>query len=179
MKITFDRKSDGLVVRFAEEKSLGRWFNVVFTLALFAFAQLYLAFDPSISNQSIGARETIGLVISIFPLGYLFVAIRNLFGAYELEISPESLTLRRRVGPFASRRSFKREDVDWLAFSPEVKAYKSHEDSALSVLVRQNVMPIGFAHTITPDEATRVFGELAKGPQWMTSLIRPVGTAPF
>lgn len=124
MKITFDRKSDALSVRFVEEKSLSRWLQLIFASALFAVCEIYAARNLPIIAPT---------VVSIIPLAYLFAATRNLFGAYELEISTASLTVKRRIGPFASSRSYKREDVDWLAFSPEVIGYRSRQDSSLAI----------------------------------------------
>jgi len=171
MKITFDRKSNGLAIRFVEEKTAGRWLRLVIVLLIAFLLGTYLAFV---------LPEVVAWVIfGIYSLGFLFVALRNLFGVYELDISTEGLTLKRGLGPFASNCHYMCADVDWLAFSPEVNAYRNHQDSSLAILVRQNVTARAFAHTITPHEATLVFDELRAGPDWIARLIRPVGTLPL
>lgn len=172
MKITFDQKGDRLSVRFVEERTVGRWLSLLLAICIAALAEAAIAVT---TQRNIVACVAIGALCC----GFIFVALRNLFSVCEMEISPQNLSLTRRLGFFSNASRFVRADVDWLGYAPELNGYQNHQDSGLLILVRQNVMPIPFARTITPDEARAVFTELKNRTDWIGPLIRPVGTPPF
>jgi len=98
----------------------------------------------------------------------LFIVLRQQFGTSVLTeglrvFEPTCLSCRRT-------RSFPRSDVERLGYEPEA----GQDDAALALMVRTVMMPLRFAHGISPSEAEQVFSSLTSGECWIGNEIRSV-----
>jgi hypothetical protein len=105
----------------------------------------------------------------------LFIVLRQQYGTSVLTIAGDFVSLNRHVLGAGRTRRFPRSDVERLGYEPEA----GQDDAALALMVRTVMMPLRFAHGITPPEAEQVFSSLESGGCWIGSQIRPVGTAMF
>ena len=169
MKVEYKTSDAGLDVKFIEEHSVSKWLGLVAAL-LFLIFFIVIAL---VSNLGVMTYFGIALLLAVIS-NRLYV----LFGISGLQLTKDRLILTRSLFFLRTTRVYQREDVEKLGFVKEFNGYKSHQDSGLSLMVRQNVTPVLFARTILPEEATAVFEELSKHCQWLAQLIRPVGTLP-
>ncbi len=170
MKVEYKASDAGLDVKFIEEHSVSKWLGLAVALILLAFS-IFMALD-----STLGVASYFGIAI---VLGINFSRLYVLFGVSGLQITDDRLILTRNLFFLRTTRVYERKDVENLGFVREFNGYKSHQDSGLSLMVRQNVTPVLFARTILPDEATAVFEEISKHCQWLPQMIRPVGTLPY
>lgn len=105
----------------------------------------------------------------------LFVALRQQFGTSVLTITTDTVSLNRHILGTGRTRSFPRSDVERLGYEPQA----GQDDAALALMVRTVMMPLRFAHGITPAEAEHAFSALKSAQSWIAGQIRPVGTPVF
>jgi hypothetical protein len=103
------------------------------------------------------------------------VVLRQQFGTSVLTVTETHLMLKRHTFGIGRTRQFPRSDIEKLGYEPTAGA----DDAALAVVVRTAMMPIRFAHGITPIEANEVLMSVQKSGSWLGPMIRPVGTALF
>ena len=111
-------------------------------------------------------------------IGYcwaFFVVIRQQFGKSVITVTSDSVALSRTVFGVGRDRHFPRIDVERLGYEPD----SGPDDSALALMARTVMMPMRFAHGITPEEASEVFAKLHSCECWIAGEIRTVGTAMF
>ncbi len=170
MKVEYKISNAGLDVKFIEEHSLSKWFGLIVGL-LFLLLFIFLAF-----SSNLGVASYFGIA---FLLAIVFYRLYVIFGVSGLQLTEDRMVLIRSLFFLRTTRSYQRRDVEKLGYAKEINGYKSHQDSGLSLMVRQNVTPVLFARTLLPEEATAVFEEISKHCQWLAPLIRPVGTLPY
>jgi hypothetical protein len=105
----------------------------------------------------------------------LFIVLRQQFGTSIFTVTDDSVYLNRHLLGAGRTRRFPRSDVERLGYEPE----DGQDDAALALMVRTVMMPIRFAHGISPSEAEQVFLSLKSGECWIGNQIRPVGKAMF
>lgn len=158
-------------VSMTEERTSSRWGSLVFSVVLSLVLVGYLM------HLAIGwwVLPTV-FVLATFTL---YPSIRNLFSVSTLEVTEDELRLIRSLFFFSRKRSFSKNDVEWIGFSPEISVGRDHQDSGLSIMVRSDVTPVMFARTITTSEASTVFDGLKTETPWLASKIKPIGAQLF
>jgi hypothetical protein len=170
LKVEYKTSEAGLDVKFIEEHSVSKWLGLVAAL-------LFLLFFIVVAlTSNLGVMTYFGIALL---LAIIFNRLYVLFGMSGLQLTEDRLILTRRLFSLRTTRSYQRRDVEKLGYAKEFNGYENHQDSGLSLMVKQNVTPVLFAKTILPEEATAVFEELSKRCQWLAPLIRPVGTLPY
>jgi hypothetical protein len=121
-------------------------------------------------------RSTARLLAEFVGVSWaLFILLRQQFGTSILTVKKDFVSLNRHVFGAGRTRSFPRSDVERLGYEPEA----GQDDAALALMVRTVMMPLRFAHGISPYEAEQVFSSLKSGECWIGNEIRSVGTAMF
>ena len=164
MQWTAETSQDQVVVTLIGEKRKSTIFHMLGT-AVFIAAIHFLVYRSS--ERLIG--ESIGFLWAFLLL------IRQQFGKSVITVKSDSIVLSRTVLGVGRNRQFPRMDVERLGYEPA----NGPDDSALALMARTVMMPMRFAHGITPDEANCVFAMLHSCECWIAGDIRPVGTAMF
>jgi len=127
------------------------------------------------------ARKQFSIVIggALFASVLILVALHRMFSISSLTITPDALILNRRIFGIGRTRTFPRGEVERLGYEPEFRGNRSHQDSALAIMVRNDIMPIRFAQTLLPADAEAVFAQLKQAGSWVAELVRPVGAPVF
>jgi hypothetical protein len=121
-------------------------------------------------------RSTARLLAEFIGVSWaLFIVLRQQFGTSILTVTKDFVSLNRHVFGAGRTRRFPRSDVERLGYEPEA----GQDDAALALMVRTVMMPLRFAHGISPSEAEQVFSSLKSGECWIGNEIRSVGTAMF
>ncbi len=115
----------------------------------------------------------------VFALAFVAVVLHRMFSHSSLVIKPDAISLDRRLFGMGSCRTFFKSEVESLGYQKEFTGYRSHTDSALMLMVRDDVMPVRFAQTLSPEDAQAVFDKLKQGGSWLSERIRPIGTPLF
>ena len=111
----------------------------------------------------------------IFTLAFFCFALLRMYGTSSLVVDPVSVVLTRRTLGISRTRKFSRTDVERFGYSPETRG-RYHQDACLALMVRTDLLPIGFAHNITQTEAEAIFAKLKESGSWLSETVRPVGT---
>lgn len=159
-----DAVNDTFVLTLRGEKRKAVPFHLVLT-GVFVCGVHFLVFQSSARLYG----EIGGILWAIL------IAIRQQFGVSVLTISPDTVSLNRHTFGLGRARHFARSDTERLGYEPEA----GQDDAALAIMIRTVMMPIRFAHGITPGEAQEVFAAIKTKNCWIGSMIRPVGTAMF
>lgn len=170
MKFDILKDKETLTLRFYGDRRKALVYHQA--AALFALGLVYLLVfrDPRFLQSSF---RILGKIASI---GWLTLAIlRQQFAVCDLVVGDATVTLERRLFRVGRKRIFPRTDTERLGY----EAGNQYDDAALAIMVRTVMMPIRFAHGITPDEATQVFDQVHASGAWIGSLIRPVGVPMF
>jgi hypothetical protein len=170
LKVEYSTSGTDLDVRFIEEHSASKWLGLVIALILLP------VFIVIAVVSNFGVATYLGIA---FLLAILFGRVYVLFGVSRLHITEDRLVLTRSLFFLRTNRVYQRNDVEKLGFVKEFNGYRNHQDSGLSLMVRQNLTPVLFARTILPNEATTFFGELSKRCPWLAKLALPVGALPY
>ena len=121
-------------------------------------------------------RSSVRLLAEFLGVSWaLFIVLRQQFGTSIFKVTKDFVYLNRHVFGAGRTRRFPRSDVERLGYEPEA----GPDDAALALMVRTVMMPLRFAHGISPSEAEQVFSSLKSGECWIGNEIRPVGTAMF
>jgi hypothetical protein len=105
----------------------------------------------------------------------LFIVVRQQFGTSIFTVTTDFVYLNRHIFGAGRTRRFPRSDVERLGYEPET----GQDDAALALMVRTVMMPLRFAHGISPSEAEQVLSSLKSGECWIGNEIRPVGQEMF
>ena len=164
MKWTAETAENQVVVTLIGERRKSTVFHIL-GVAIFAAAIHFLVYRST--ERLIG--ESIGYSWAFF------VVIRQQFGKSVIRVTSDSVALSRTILGMGRSLEFPRVDVERLGYEPD----SGPDDSALALMARTIMMPMRFAHGITPAEATGVFAKLHACECWIAGLIRPVGTPMF
>jgi hypothetical protein len=121
------------------------------------------------SRADLAVARAVGL---LWPLYILF---RRFFGTAELTVDPEIVILNRRLFGIGRKMNFSKADVEGLGFVVDPQ----QNDTMLGLRTRTHIFATPFAHGVTSDEATAMFGEIKRSGSWIAEFIRPVGTQLF
>jgi hypothetical protein len=105
----------------------------------------------------------------------LFLVTREQFGVSELIVDPSSIQLTRKTFGIGRTRTFPRPNTERLGYEPANR----DDDAALAIMIRTVMMPIRFAHGITPTEARQLFQSIRENHVWLADHIVEVGTPLF
>jgi hypothetical protein len=105
----------------------------------------------------------------------LFTISRQQFSVSVFTITKNCVYLSRHVFGVGRIRRFFRSDVERLGYEPEA----GQDDAALALMVRTVMMPLRFAHGISPSEAEQIFSSVKSSGCWIGNEIRSVGIAIF
>lgn len=166
MQLDFQSDSNSCAIRFHSQPKLA--FADVFFSALFVL---------SVGFFAVRGQSPVPLIYFVVTaLLFVSVGVHRMFSTSSLIVEGNSLSLDRRLFGIGTRRKFSKSDVEFLGYQKETYGYRSHTDSALVIMVREDIMPVRFAQTITPADAQAVFDKLKQSGSWLGEFIRPIGT---
>jgi len=168
VQYTFQADTQSCTLRFRSEPKLKDGVNFLWAAIIFVF---FCAV----------ARKQFSMVVegALFALALILVALHRMFSISSLTITSDSLILNRRMFGISRTRTFPKSEVERLGYEPEFRYRSSHQDSALAIMVRDDIMPVRFAQTLLPADAEAIFVQLKECGSWVAELIRPVGTPMF
>jgi hypothetical protein len=152
------------VVRFPAQRTLHDGLHFLWAAVVMLFA--YRA-----------AHGQVVLIVegAIFAVAFFCFALLRIYGTSSLAVDSDFVILTRRTLGISNTRKFLRTDVERFGYSPEIKG-RYHQDSYLALMVRTDLLAIGFAHNITQPEAEAIFAKLKESGSWLSETIRPIGT---
>jgi hypothetical protein len=170
MKFDLLKDNETLTLRLYGDRSKALVYHqavVVIALCLL-YSLVYI--DPGYLQAP---ERILGKVIGFSWL--TFTVLRQQFAVCDLVVSDTTVTLERRLFRIGRKRVFPRTDTERLGY----EAANQYDDAALAIMVRTVMMPMRFAHGITPEEARHVFEQIHDSGSWIGSMIRPVGVPMF
>lgn len=166
MQCDFQNDSNSYTIRFRSQPKLA--FADVFWSALFVLA---------VGFYTVRGQSAVPLIyFVVVAVIFVSVGVHRMFSTSSLIVEVDSLSLDRRLFGIGFRRKFSKGDVEFLGYQMETHGYRSHTDSALVIMVREDIMPVRFAQTIAPTDAQSVFDKLKQSGSWLGEFIRPIGT---